>query len=191
MAVIKREGTGVLVYSVITSLDGYTADADGKFDWAAPDEEVFALINDLERGVGTYLYGRRMYEVMLYWETVSLEGQSPAGRDFAALWRSADKIVYSTTLRAASSARTRIEPRFDPEAVRALKRHGDISVGGPGLAAAAIRAGLVDEYQLFVTPVVVGGGTSVFPDGVRAGLDLVDQRRFGSGVVYLRYRPRD
>jgi dihydrofolate reductase len=181
----------MLIYSAITSLDGYTADTDGKFDWAAPDEEVFAFINDLERGTGTYLYGRRMYEVMLYWETVSLEGGSPAGRDFAAIWRSADKIVYSTTLRAAASARTRIEPRFDPEAVRELKQHGDVSIGGPGLAAAAIRAGLVDEYQLFVTPMVVGGGTAVFPDGVRAGLDLADQRRFASGVVYLRYRPRD
>jgi len=181
----------MLIYSMIASLDGYTAGADGKFDWAAPDEEVYAFINDLERGTGTYLYGRRMYEVMLYWETVSLEGQSPAGRDYAAIWRSADKIVYSTTLRAASSARTRIEPRFDPEAVRALKQHGDVSIGGPSLAAAAIRAGLVDEYQLFVTPVMVGGGTSVFPDGVRAGLDLVDQRCFASGVVYLRYRPRD
>ena len=181
----------MLIYSMIASLDGYTADADGKFDWAAPDEEVYAFINDLERGTGTYLYGRRMYEVMRYWETVSLEGQSPAGRDYAAIWRSADKIVYSTTLRAASSARTRIEPRFDPEAVRALKQHGDVSIGGPSLAAAAIRAGLVDEYQLFVTPVMVGGGTSVFPDGVRAGLDLVDHRRFASGVVYLRYRPRD
>ena len=181
----------MLIYSAIASLDGYTADADGKFDWAAPDEEVLAFINDLERGNGTHLYGRRMYEVMRYWETVSLEGQSPAGRDFAAIWRSADKIVYSTTLRTASSARTRIEPRFDPEAVRVLKQHGDVSIGGPGLAASAIRAGLVDEYQLFVTPVVVGGGTAVFPEGVRAGLDLVDQRRFASGVVYLRYRPRD
>ena len=181
----------MLIYSMITSLDGYTADADGKFDWAAPDEEVLAFINDLERGIGTHLYGRQMYEVMLYWETVSLEGPSPAGRDFAGIWRSADKIVYSTTLRTASSARTRIEPRFDPEAVQARKQHGDVSIGGPGLAAAAVRAGLVDEYQLFVTPVLVGGGTSVFPDGVRVGLDLVDQRRFASGVVYLRYRPRD
>jgi len=181
----------MLIYSAITSLDGYTADADGKFDWAAPDEEVHAFINDLERGIGTHLYGRRMYEVMRYWETVSLEGPSRAGRDYAAIWRSADKIVYSTTLRDASSARTRIEPRFDPEAVRALKQHGDVSIGGPGLAAAAVQAGLVDEYQLFVTPVLVGGGTSVFPDGIRAGLDLVDQRRFASGVVYLRYRSRD
>jgi dihydrofolate reductase len=181
----------MLIYSMIASLDGYTADADGKIDWAAPDEEVWAFVNDLERGIGTHLYGRRMYEVMLYWETVPLEGQSPVGRDFAAIWRSADKIVYSTTLRTASSARMRIEPRFDPEAVRALKQHGDVSIAGPGLAAAAVRAGLVDEYQLFVTPVLAGGGTSFFPDGVRAGLDLVDQRRFASGVVYLRYRPRD
>ncbi len=179
----------MLIYSMITSLDGYTADADGKFDWGAPDEEVHAFINDLERGIGTHLYGRRMYEVMLYWET--WEGHSPVGRDFAAIWRSADKIVYSTTLRTVSSARTRIEPRFDPEAVRALKQHGDVSISGPGLAASAVRAGLVDEYQLFVAPVVFGGGTPVFPAGVRAGLDLVDQRRFTSGVVYLRYRPRD
>jgi len=181
----------MLIYSMIASLDGYTADADGKFDWAAPDEEVFAFVNDLERGIGTHLYGRRMYEVMLYWETVPLDAESPVARDFAGIWRSAGKIVYSTTLRTASSTRTRIEPRFDPEAVRALKQHGDVSIAGPGLAAAAVQAGLVDEYRLLVTPVVVGGGTSVFPDGVRVGLDLVDQRRFASGVVYLRYRPRD
>ena len=181
----------MLIYSMIASLDGYTADADGKFDWAAPDEEVFAFVNDLERGIGTHLYGRRMYEVMLYWETVPLDAESPVARDFAGIRRSAGKIVYSTTLRTASSTRTRIEPRFDPEAVRALKQHGDVSIAGPGLAAAAVQAGLVDEYRLLVTPVVVGGGTSVFPDGVRVGLDLVDQRRFASGVVYLRYRPRD
>ena len=180
----------MLVYSVIGSLDGYTADAEGKFDWAEPDEEVFAFVNDLERGIGTYLYGRRMYETMRYWETVPLEGQSPVIRDYTRIWRAADKIVYSTTLQAASTARTRIESRFDPGAVRALKQQGDVSVGGPGLAASAIRAGLVDEYQVFVTPVVVGGGTSIFPAGVRAGLDLADQRRFASGVVYLRYRPR-
>ena len=178
----------MLIYSAIVSLDGDTADADGKFDWAAPDEEVHAFVNDRERGIGTYLYGRRMYEVMLYWETVSLEGQSPAGRDYAAIWRSADKIVYSTTLRTAPSARTRIEPRFDPEAARALKQHGDVSISGPSLAAVAVRAGLVDEYQLFVTPVVVGGGTAVFPAGVREGLVLTEERRFASGVVYLRYR---
>jgi dihydrofolate reductase len=180
----------MLIYSMITSLDGYTADADGKIDWGAPDEEVHAFVNDLQRGIGTYLYGRRMYEVMLYWETLPLEGESPVARDYAGIWRSADKIVYSTTLRAPSSAQTLIESRFDPDAVRALKQHGDVSISGPEMAAAAVRAGLVDEYQLFVTPVVVGGGTSFFPDGVRAGLDLVDQRRFASGVVYLRYRPR-
>jgi dihydrofolate reductase len=178
----------MLIYSVIASLDGYTADTEGKFDWAEPDEEVHAFVNELERGIGTYLYGRRMYETMVYWETVPLDGQSRVVRDFAGMWRAADKVVYSTTLTAASSARTRIEPRFDPEAVRALKQRGDVSVGGPGLAASAIRAGLVDEYHLLVTPVVVGGGTAVFPDGVRAGLDLVDERRFASGVVYLRYR---
>jgi dihydrofolate reductase len=178
----------MLVYSVIASLDGYTADAEGKFDWATPDEEVHAFVNDLERGIGTYLYGRRMYETMVYWETVPLAGQSPVATDFAEIWRAADKVVYSTTLTAASSARTRIEPRFDPEAVRALKQRGDVSVGGPGLAASVIQAGLVDECHLFVTPVVVGGGTAVFPDGVRIGLDLVDEHRFASGIVYLRYR---
>jgi dihydrofolate reductase len=181
----------MLIYSMITSLDGYTADADGEIDWCEPDEEVHAFVNDQQRGIGTYLYGRRMYEVMLYWETLPLEGQSPVARDYAGIWRAADKTVYSTTLRAASSARTRIEARFDPEAVRALKRHGDVSISGPGLAAAAVRAGLVDEYHVLVTPVVVGGGTSFFPDGARSWLDLVDQRRFASGVVYLRYRPRD
>lgn len=181
----------MLIYSAIASLDGYTADAEGKFDWAEPDEEVHAFVNDRERGIGTHLYGRRMYEVMAYWETVSLEGQSPVARDYAGIWRAADKIVYSATLRAASSARTRIEPRFDPGAVRALKQRGDVSIGGPGLAASAIRAALVDEYQLFVTPVVVGGGTSVFPDGVRIGLVLTEERRFTNGVVYLRYRVRE
>jgi dihydrofolate reductase len=180
----------MLVYSVIASLDGYTADAEGKFDWAEPDEEVFAFVNEQERGFGTYLYGRRMYETMLGWETVPLAGQSPVMREFAEIWRAADKVVYSGTLRAASTARTRIEHRFDAEAVLALKREGDVSVGGPGLAASAIRAGLVDEYRLYVTPVVVGGGTAVFPDGVRAGLDLLDQHRFAGGVVYLRYRAR-
>jgi dihydrofolate reductase len=180
----------MLVYSMIASLDGYTADADGKFDWAAPDEEVHAFVNDLERGIGTYLYGRRMYAVMRSWETVPADEGSPAMRDYAGIWRSADKVVYSTTRPAASTARTRVESRFDPAAVRALKERGDVSVGGPGLAAAAIRAGLVDEYHLFVTPALVGGGTAAFPDGVRARLELVDQRRFSSGVVYLRYRPR-
>jgi dihydrofolate reductase len=181
----------MLIYSAIASLDLYTADAEGKFDWAEPDEEVFAFVNEMERGIGTYLYGRRMYETMLSWETLPLEGQGRLMTEFAGIWRAADKVVYSTTLRAPSTARTRIESRFDPEAVRALKEHGDVSVGGPGLAASAIRAGLVDEYHLLLTPVVVGGGTPVFPGGVRAGLDLVDQRRFASGVAYLRYRARN
>jgi dihydrofolate reductase len=181
----------MLVYSMIASLDGYTADAEGKFDWAAPDEEVHAFVNDLERGIGTYLYGRRVYETMRFWETAPLDGEGAAFRDYAAIWRAADKVVYSTTLRSASTARTRVEPRFDPAAVRALKRQGDVSVGGPGLAASAVLAGLVDEYHLLVVPALVGGGTAVFPGGVRARLDLVEQRRFGSGVAYLRYRSRD
>jgi dihydrofolate reductase len=178
----------VLTYSVIVSLDGYTNDAEGKFDWAEPDQEVHAFVNDLERPFGTHLYGRRMYEVMRYWEDVDLVGQSAAARDYAGIWRSADKIVYSTSLEEASTARTRIERSFDPEAVAALKQHGDVSIGGPTLAAHAIAAGLVDEYQLFVTPVVVGGGTPALPPGTRASLDLADERRFASGVVYLRYR---
>jgi dihydrofolate reductase len=181
----------MLIYSAITSLDLYTADAEGKFDWAEPDEEVFAFVNEMERGIGTYLYGRRMYETMRSWETLPLEGQSRLMAEFAGIWRAADKVVYSTTLRAPSTARTRIESRFDPNAVRELKQRGDVSVGGPGLAASAIRAGLVDEYHLLLTPVVVGGGTAVFPGGVRAGLDLLDQRRFASGVAYLRYRARN
>lgn len=180
----------MLIYSMIASLDGYTADADGKFDWAAPDEELLAFINDQERGIGTYLYGRRMYEVMRYWETVSVQEQSLAFRDFAGIWLAADKVIYSTTLRAASTARTRLETRFDPAAVRALKQRGDVSVGGPGLAAAAMRAGLIDEYRLFVAPVVVGGGLAVFPAGIRARLVLTEERRFSSGAVYLCYRVR-
>ena len=181
----------MLIYSAIASLDGCTADSEGKFDWAEPDEELLTFVNGLERGIRTYLYGRRMYETMLFWENAPLEGQSLAVRDYTGIWRSADKIVYSSTLSAAASARTRIERRFDQDAVRTLKEHEKVSVGGPTLAAEAIRAGLVDEYQLFVTPVVVGGGTSFFPEGVRAGLDLADERRFASGVIYLRYHARD
>ena len=182
-----------LTYTGITSLDGYVADADGNFDWAMPDEEVHAFANDLERPVGTYLYGRRMYEVMVYWETAHALPDEPAVvRDFARLWQAADKIVYSTTLDAVASARTRIERDFDPEAVRRLKATSDrdISVGGPHLAAHAIRAGLVDEFGLFVVPVAVGGGTSFLPEGIRLNLDLLEERRFGSGFVYLRYGVR-
>jgi len=180
-----------LIYSAITSLDGYVEDEDGKFDWAAPDEEVHRLVNELERPVGTYLYGRRMYEVMVYWETAhTLADQPSFVRDFAEIWQAADKIVYSKTLETAASARTRIERDFDPEAVRQLKASAgrDITVGGPDLAAQAIRAGLVDELQLLVAPVVVGGGKQSLPNDVRLKLELLDERRFGSGVVYLRYR---
>jgi dihydrofolate reductase len=181
-----------IIYSAITSLDGYVADADGGFDWAAPDEEVHAFVNQLERSAGTYLYGRRMYETMLYWENADTGSDQPAVvRDFAGIWRAADKVVYSTTMAAVSSARTRIERDFDAEVVRRWKRNAvaDLTVGGPGLAAHAIAAGLVDEYHLFVTPVVVGGGTRAFADGARATLDLLEERRFRSGVVYLRYHP--
>ena len=180
-----------LVYTAITSLDGYVADEDGKFDWAAPDEEVHAFVNDLERSIGTYLYGRRLYDTMLVWETVpSGPDQQPVIRDYAEIWRSADKIVYSTTMQSASSARTRIERQFEPDAVRQIKASADrdVSVGGAHLAGEAIRAGLVDECHLFVTPVIVGGGTQALPDHVRVGLELLDERRFGNGVVHLHYR---
>jgi dihydrofolate reductase len=179
-----------LIYSMITSLDGYVADESGAFDWAAPDDEVHAFVNDLERPIGTYLYGRRMYETMQYWETADAQpGQSPVSLDFAQLWQAADKIVYSTSLDAVSTERTRLERTFDVAAVRDLKRVADrdVSVGGPTLAAQAIGAGLVDEYQLFVNPIVVGGGTAAIPSNMRIPLDLADERRFRSGVVYLRY----
>jgi dihydrofolate reductase len=179
---------GNLIYSAITSLDGYVADAEGNFDWAAPGDEVHAFVNDLERPVGTYLYGRRMYDMMAPWETMTDE--RPVMRDFAAIWKAADKIVYSRTLESTTSARTRIEREFDPEAVRALKASAerDLTVGGAELAGHALRAGVVDEIQLFLNPVVVGGGKRALPDGVRVGLELLDEHRFGSGVVYLRYR---
>lgn len=180
----------MLIYSAITSLDGYTTDADGNFEWCAPDEEVLAFLNDRERPIGTYLYGRLMYEVMHYWENVDLAGQSAAAQDFTGIWRSADKVVYSSSLPEAVTARTRIERSFDPEAVQALKQEGNVSIGGPTLAGHAIRAGLVDEYEFYVTPFIVGGGLAALPSAARVPLDLVDQRRFASGVVYLRYRPR-
>jgi dihydrofolate reductase len=182
-----------LIYSAITSLDGYVADENGNFDWAAPDEEVHSFVNDLERSVGTYLYGRRMYEVMVYWETAdTLVDQPPFIRDYVEIWQAADKIVYSKTLEEVSSARTRIERDFDPEAVRQLKSRAarDISVGGPELAGQAIKAGLVDEYHLFVAPVVVGGGKGSLPDHVRLDLELLNERPFGNGMVHLHYRTR-
>jgi dihydrofolate reductase len=182
-----------LIYSAITSLDGYVADEDGTFDWAAPDDEVHEFVNDLERPVGTYLYGRRMYEVMAVWENAaSFADQRPCMQDFAQIWQAADKVVYSRSLETVSSARTRIEREFDPAAIRQMKaREGrDITVGGPDLAAQAIRARLVDELQLFLSPIVVGGGTHWLPDDLRVQLELLDERRFGNGVVHVRYRTR-
>jgi dihydrofolate reductase len=182
---------GKLIYTAITSLDGYIEDEEGKFDWAEPDEEVHAFVNDLERGAGTYLYGRRMYETMVGWETdATLAEQSPVAADFAEIWQAADKVVYSTTLETVSTARTRIERAFQPDTVRTLKVRAerDLAVGGANLAAHAFEAGLVDEYHLFLVPVVVGGGKRSLPEGVRMNLELVDERRFGNGTVHLRYR---
>ena len=179
-----------LIYSAIESLDGYVADEDDSFDWAAPDEAVHAFVNDLERPVGTYLYGRRMYEVMVFWETAGTHsGEPDAAQDFARIWRAADKVVYSRTLETVASARTRIERKFDPDAIRRLKARAerDLTVGGPELAARALEAGLVDELQLFIVPMIVGGGKKSLPDGVRRSLELLDERRFGNGTVYLRY----
>jgi dihydrofolate reductase len=181
-----------LIYSAITSLDGYIEDANGEFGWAAPDEEVHEFVNELERPVGTYLYGRRMYDTMVFWEDPpDLAQEPPVVQDFAEIWQAADKIVYSTTLRSPASARTRIERRFDARAVRQLKAtaNRDLTIGGRELAAQAIEAGLVDEYQLFLVPVLVGGGKRSLPDNnVRTNLELLDERRFGNGTVFLRYR---
>jgi dihydrofolate reductase len=180
-----------LVYSALASLDGYVEDEQGGFDWAAPDEEVHAFVNDLERPLGTYLYGRRMYETMVWWETVNTDDDQPAVmRDFAQIWRAAEKIVYSRTLTAPASARTRIEQDFDAGAIEQLKQSAarDISVGGAALAGEALAAGLLDECHLFLNPVVIGAGKPAFARGVRAGLELVAERRFRSGVVHLHYR---
>ena len=179
-----------LIYSAICSLDGYVADEAGGFDWAEPDEQVHTFVNDLERTVGTYLYGRRMYEVMAYWETAYTRADQPQHvQEFAQIWRAADKVVYSATLEAVSSARTRIERHFDPESIRRMKAafERDLSVGGPGLAAQALTAGLVDECHLFVSPIMVGGGTPSLPDDVRLELRLLDEGRFDNGVVHLHY----
>jgi dihydrofolate reductase len=179
-----------LIYSAIASLDGYVADEHGRFDWAAPDAEVHAHVNDMMRPMGTHLLGRRMYEVLAVWET--MDDPDPRMRDFAQLWRAADKIVYSSTLEQVSSARTRIERTFDPDAVRELKSTAgaDLSIGGPTLAAHAFAAGLVDVVELYLSPVIVGGGKRALPDGVRLDLELVDERRFANGAVHLRYRAR-
>jgi dihydrofolate reductase len=180
-----------LIYSAIASLDGYVEDEQGNFDWAGPDEEVHAFVNDLERPIGTYLYGRRMYETMVYWESVDTGAAQPSVvRDYAELWRSAEKVVYSRSLETVSSARTRIERALDPHAVRLLKdsSSADITIGGAELAGQALGCGLVDECQLFLWPVVVGGGKRALPDDVRAQVELLDERRFQNGVVHLRYR---
>jgi dihydrofolate reductase len=182
-----------LIYSAIASADGYVEDAGGSFDWAAPDDELLCFVNDLERPVGTYLYGRRMYETMRYWETAHLlPGQPPAVREFTGIWQAAEKIVFSKTLASLPGARTRIERDFDPEMVRQLKSAAehDLAVGGADLAGQAIRAGLVDELQLFLVPVIVGGGKRALPSDARSDLELLDTRRFASGAVYLRYRPK-
>jgi dihydrofolate reductase len=182
---------GRLIYGAITSLDGYVADATGSFDWSAPDEEVHAAVNDVLRPAGTHLYGRKMYDVLVAWETMDTGPDEPdVIRDFAAIWRAADKIVYSATLTEPRSERTRIEPGFDPEAVRRMKAEGDLSIGGPTLAAAAFRAGLVDEVHLFVNPVSVGGGLAALPLRARLDVDLVTERRFAGGIVHLHYRFR-
>jgi dihydrofolate reductase len=180
-----------LIYSAIASADGYVEDATGSFDWAAPDEQMLRFVNDLERPVGTYLYGRRMYETMRYWETAdTVPGQPPSVLEFAGIWQAAKKIVFSKTLKTATSGKTRIEPNFDPGMVRQLKSATthDMTVGGADLAGQAIKAGLVDELQLFLVPVMVGGGKRALPDNIRSGLELLDAQPFASGAVYLRYR---
>lgn len=180
-----------LIYSAIASLDGYVEDAHGNFDWAAPDEEVHAFVNDRERPIGTYLYGRRMYETMRFWDTVNTgDDQDAVTRDYAQVWRSADKVVYSRTLDTPSTPRTKIERDFDPVAITAMKGSSprDISVGGAELAGQAMAAGVVDECQLLLGPVIVGAGKRALPAKVHAQLELLDERRFRSGVVYLHYR---
>jgi dihydrofolate reductase len=182
-----------LIYSAIMSLDGYIEDKHGNFDWAMPDEEMHQFINDLERSAGTYLYGRRMYETMMVWETdASFAADSPITLDFAEIWQAVDKIVYSRTLKAVATARTRIERDFDPEVIRQLKAttDRDILIGGPALAAHALRAGLVDELHLFLAPIIVGEGKQFFPNNVRLELELLAKRRFGNGMIYLRYQTK-
>ena len=185
---------GKLVYSFFSSLDGYITDEDGEFAWAEPDEEVHAFVNEIERSIGTNLYGRKLYEMMAVWETPDVfPTQTPAITEYARIWQEADKIVFSRTLSTVSTARTTIEREFDLAFVRDLKERTerDISLGGPTLAAEAIRTGLVDEYHVFVVPVIVGGGNPFLPDGARVDLELLDQRRFDNGMVYLRYRTRE
>jgi dihydrofolate reductase len=182
-----------LIYIANTSLDGYTEDKDGKFDWTTPDEDGFSFITNRIRTMGTHLYGRRMYEAMMLWETLpELAAESPLRRDFAELWQAADKIVYSRTLQAVATRKAQLERNFEPEAIRQLKAtlEKDILIGGPELAAHAFRAGLIDECHLFVAPIILGGGKQAIPDNLRLELELLDERRFGNGVVSLRYRTK-
>lgn len=182
-----------LIYAALTSLDGYVADEAGNFDWAVPDEDVHSFINDLERPIGTYLYGRKMYETMAGWETPdTIPDRTPAMLDFARIWQAAEKIVYSRTLQSVSTAKTRLEREFDPRLIRDLKARSsrDLSIGGPSLAAHAIRADLVDDYHLFVAPIIVGGGNPFLPGNVRTKLELLDERGFDDGMVHLHYRAR-
>lgn len=177
-----------LIYSAITSLDGYVEDAEGRFDWAAPDAEVHAFVNELERPIGTYLYGRRMYDTMVYWETAT--DHSQVSQEYAEIWRATDKVVYSRSLQTATSARTRIWRTFEPDAIELLKESSaaDLSVGGAELAAQALNAGLVDELHLFLTPVIIGAGRPALPNQFRTQLELLDENRFTSGVIHLHYR---
>lgn len=186
---VQSEVVARLIYGGITSLDGYVADADGRFDWGVPDDEVHAFVNDTQRPIGTYLYGRRLYEVMRAWETMDVSDEPAVMVDYAALWRAADKIIYSSTLTAVASTRTRLERQLDPAEVRKLKQGSDrdLLVGGADLAATALREGLVDEIRQWVVPVVVGGGTPFLPSGLALSLELLDERRFGNGTVYLAY----
>ncbi len=180
-----------LIYAVLMSLDGYIADEDGNFDWAFPSDEVHSFVNDLQRSIGTHLYGRRLYEVMRVWETMHTEPDLPAVElDFAASWQAADKVVYSRTLGDVSTARTRLEREFDPEEVRRMKEaaDADLLIGGAELASHAFAAGLIDDVHLFLSPAIVGGGTRALPEGVRLDLELVDERRFGNGTVYVHHR---
>ncbi len=181
---------GRLIYTTIASFDGYVADETGGFGWAAPDAEVHQFVNDLERDSGTYLYGRRLYEVMSYWETAPTDDPgADVGHDYARIWQAADKVVYSTTLTEVPTRRTRLERVFDPKAVAALVAGADtdVSIGGPHLAAHALRAGIVDEIRMLRVPALVGGGNAALPDGIRLDLELLDSRRFAAGTTYAAY----
>lgn len=183
---------GKLIYTAIASADGYVEDAKGRFEWAEPDDELLGAVNELERPIGTYLYGRRMYETMLPWQTAhTVPGQPPLVGEFTTIWQAAGKIVFSRTLPSVTTARTRLERDFDPGMVRQLKSAAahDMTVGGADLAGQALAAGLVDELGLFLLPVLVGGGKPALPKDLRLKLELLDTRRFASGAIYLRYRP--